>query len=154
MEERKEDRVEKRQLDTSSYEKKKKIPYMSAKEIRKIIYGIIADEIGIDADSLDESMNFLDMGLGSVDATKTIDKIGKALGMELYPTLIFEYQTPQALSRYIEEICADSESEVAATGKDVYINTAQDRDDIQDIAIIGIGLRIPGASTLMSTGTY
>ncbi|WP_265442815.1 type I polyketide synthase [Acetivibrio straminisolvens] len=148
MEERKEDRVEKRQLDTSSYEKKKKIPYMSAKEIRKIIYGIIADEIGIDADSLDESMNFLDMGLGSVDATKTIDKIGKALGMELYPTLIFEYQTPQALSRYIEEICADSESEVAATGKDVYINTAQDRDDIQDIAIIGIGLRIPGASTL------
>lgn len=148
MENGKDNRVEKRQISTASPEKKRKAYYKTAKEVRSIVYGIIADQLGTDVDSLDESMNFLDMGLNSVDATKTIARIGQALDMELYPTLIFEYQTPQTLARYIEEICAVSEGEAAATRGSMCVNATVDREDIQDIAIVGIGLRIPGADTL------
>lgn len=148
MENKKENAVENKQLNTSYQRENKKVLHKTSKEIRNIIYKIIAEQLGVDVNSLDESMNFLDMGLNSLDATKTVARIGKELDMELYPTLIFEYQTPEALSRHIEDICTVSESDATVTGENLVVNAESNSDDIDDIAIIGIGLRIPGANTL------
>ncbi|MCX8132187.1 MAG: SDR family oxidoreductase [Clostridia bacterium] len=129
-------------------EGKTKVLCKTPNEIRITVYGVIADELGIEADKIDEGMNFLEMGLNSVDATKVVAKIGKLLDMELYPTLIFEYQTPEALLKYIEKTYTVSESEIAVKENYYRCNDSTNKDELQDIAIIGIGLRIPEAKTL------
>ncbi|OPX43969.1 erythronolide synthase, modules 5 and 6 [Ruminiclostridium hungatei] len=130
-------------------ESRMKVSGKTANEIRSIVYGTIAEELNADADNIDEGMNFLEMGLSSLDVTKIVARISKALGAELYPTLIFEYQTPEAFTNYIEKTYAVSEGEIAAVAEENLLYAAdKNKEDIQDIAIIGIGLRIPGADTL------
>ncbi|MCX7922533.1 MAG: SDR family oxidoreductase [Clostridia bacterium] len=147
LEAKRENKPLKTELKTAFEESNIKVPRKTANEIRGIVYSAIADELRTEVDKIDEGMNFLEMGLNSVEATKVIAKISKMLNTELYPTLIFEYQTPEALATYIERTYAVSESETAV--ENYYnSNAAANKDELQDIAIIGIGLRIPGADTL------
>lgn len=139
-----------RQEAKAAYEKTSmKVSGKTANEIRSIVYRTIAEELNVEADNIDEGMNFLEMGLSSLDVTKIVARISKALGTELYPTLIFEYQTPEAFSNYIEKTYAVSEGVKAAVAEETLSYGADKaKEDLQDIAIIGIGLRIPGADTL------
>lgn len=149
IEARQENKVLRKEASGAFAENKIKVSSRTANEIRSIVYGTIADELNVEADDIDESMNFMDMGLSSVDVTKIVARIGKKLDTELYPTLIFEYQTPEDFTNYIVKTYAVSESEIAADTEESFnYNADTKREELQDIAIIGIGLRIPGADTL------
>ncbi|QWU17696.1 Acyl transferase domain-containing protein [Paenibacillus sophorae] len=132
--------------------------YRSAREIREIVYQAIAEQLQISVRSLEVGMNFMELGLDSVGATKVIAELGSRLNTELYPTLIFEYQTPEALSAHIEEILTMDPAEVTVQEGASEAKESWKEEELQDIAIIGMGLRIPGANNqeeyweLLSTG--
>ena len=121
-----------------------KISLKSARELRSIVYEVIASERNEPVDQLEVSMNFLDLSIDSMRATKVIGEIGKKLNLELYPTLLFEYQTPEALADYLEKTYVNHDTELVV----VDFDSEKHNDDIQDIAIIGMSLRIPGANNL------
>ncbi|HUW63506.1 MAG TPA: type I polyketide synthase, partial [Spirochaetia bacterium] len=87
---------------------RKEIPVTTPKDVRAMIYDLIAELICVSPDLLDVTANFLEIGLDSLRAAKAISEVGKRLKIELYPTLILEYQTPEALAEYIEKAFAGS----------------------------------------------
>ncbi|MFT8314181.1 MAG: SDR family NAD(P)-dependent oxidoreductase [Clostridium sp.] len=121
----------------------REISYLEAKEVKNTVYEVIGRQLEIPVEELDIGTNFLELGLDSVGAIKVIEKLSKELKVELYPTIIFEYQTPEALANHIE----NSYFKIDNTDKVKNINEEEDKK-IEDIAIIGISLRIPGADTL------
>jgi acyl transferase domain-containing protein/acyl-CoA synthetase (AMP-forming)/AMP-acid ligase II/NAD(P)-dependent dehydrogenase (short-subunit alcohol dehydrogenase family)/acyl carrier protein len=120
------------------------VSYLEAKEVKNTVYKVIAEQLKIPMDNLDIGMNFLELGLDSVGAMKAIESLSKALRVELYPTIIFEYQTPEALSNHIE----NSYFATSEIKKEKDIDKVAVDKEIDDIAIIGISLRIPGADSL------
>ncbi|MCE3199741.1 type I polyketide synthase [Paenibacillus sonchi] len=123
--------------------------HRSAREIRDIVYQAIGEELRISVRHLETGMNFTELGLDSVGATRVVADIGGKLDTELYPTLIFEYQTPEALASHIAEQLTEDSAPFAATALETAGTAAESvREEHQDIAIIGMGLRIPGANSL------
>ncbi|EOW9529830.1 SDR family NAD(P)-dependent oxidoreductase [Bacillus cytotoxicus] len=122
------------------------VRYKTAKEIKEIVYQVIAAEINCDAESLEVTKNFLELSIDSLKATKVIAEIGKQLNTELYPTLLFEYQTPEALAEYIEKTYAVNRQEKVEVRQKEKIG--KDEELVKDIAIIGMSVRIPGANNL------
>lgn len=121
----------------------KEANYVEIKEVKNIVYRVISEQLDMVQDELDIGVNFLELGLDSVGAIKVIEKLSKELKVQLYPTIIFEYQTPEALARFIEESYFKED-------KINKLENMKEKEDekIEDIAIIGMSLRIPGADTL------
>lgn len=123
--------------------------HRSAREIKDIVYQAIGEELRISIRHLDTGMNFTELGLNSVGATRVVADIGGKLDIELYPTLIFEYQTPEALASHIAEQLTQESAAYAATALETAGAAVEPSpEERQDIAIIGMGLRIPGANSL------
>ncbi|WP_157091136.1 type I polyketide synthase, partial [Nocardiopsis listeri] len=87
---------------------------------------------------------FKEIGFDSLTAVELRNRLNAATGLRLPATLVFDYPTPEALTRYLSvqlvgdlgEVSARSESGVtAAVGAD------------EPIAIVGIGCRFPGGVT-------
>ncbi len=55
------------------------------------------------ADDLDGQTNFYDLGLDSADLLRISAALGEHLGVALYPTLLFEHNTVDALSGYLAQ---------------------------------------------------
>lgn len=166
-------------------------PVLTAEDIRRLVRETVCEYTKTAPDELDEGANFQTLGVDSAGALIIADRLGQKLNTVLYPTLLFEYQTPDALSRHLAETHAGRPGEAAGgvrnagpataagpgTGEprmpENRLSVAEDRPPVggerlpvagtpaygtasasgaeesrQDIAIIGIGLRFPGASTL------
>lgn len=123
----------------------KSISYVQTEESKDIIYEIIAEVLKIKKEELDIDENFMELGLDSIGAVKIMSNLSESFNKELYPTLIFEYQTPRSLAKYIEEnyFVNNPQNEVSNLKVDETTKEA-----VKDIAIIGISLRIPGADNL------
>ncbi|OOM69984.1 erythronolide synthase, modules 1 and 2 [Clostridium puniceum] len=116
--------------------------------IKEIVYNVISKQLHIKQDELDIGQNFLELGLDSLGAVKVMEMLGTNLGMELYPTLIFEYQTPESLAEYIEKAYVQDFDEIALDKTDTLEEDNFKVEKIKDIAIISASLRIPGANSL------
>jgi acyl transferase domain-containing protein/acyl-CoA synthetase (AMP-forming)/AMP-acid ligase II/acyl carrier protein/NAD(P)-dependent dehydrogenase (short-subunit alcohol dehydrogenase family) len=127
--------------------KEKVLSYMEIEENKNTIYKIIADELKVSKDNLEIGTNFMELGLDSVGAMKIMANLSAAFKKELYPTLIFEYQTPVALANYIEKNYFTTKKETYVEEEEKDLNEV-DKEKTSDIAIIGISLRIPGANNL------
>ena len=131
----------------SSSTKAGTINFKQSKNIRGIVFQVIVDQLQVNQEKFDGSQNFVELGLDSLGAVKIMEKLGQNLGMELYPTLIFEYQTPDLLAQYIENVYATGFAE-GVSEKLVILERSTSTEEVKDIAIIGASLRIPGANTL------
>lgn len=122
--------------------------YRSAKEIRETVYGAVAEQLQIPVNRLETGTNFMELGLDSLGAVQVVSKLGTRLNTELYPTLIFEYQTPAELAAHIEELFAEAPAPVVLKEGAGESRESGERSQaaVQDVAIIGLGLRIPGAN--------
>lgn len=63
----------------------------------------IAEVVGFGIDEIDENEAFLNMGIASIQAVKIVNLMQKELGIELEPTLLFEYETLVDLVDYLAE---------------------------------------------------
>lgn len=124
------------------------LDFKKLKNTRETVLGVIATQLQVDMDSLDIGQNFVELGLDSLGAVKVMESLRQNLGIELYPTLIFEYQTPDSLAQYIEKLYSTGCDEVASSKIDILEEKNNQTEKVKDIAIIGASVRIPGANTL------
>ncbi|WP_081635440.1 type I polyketide synthase [Nocardia sp. BMG111209] len=112
----------------------------------------LAAELSVARDDIDIRQPLSYYGLDSVRAVKLADAIGRQYGIEVAPTLAYEYPTISELAEHIRQLCgggADLRREPAAR------EIAPD----EPIAIVGMACRFPGAPDpeafweLLRTGT-
>lgn len=67
----------------------------------------IADILDISASDVDFHAHFMDMNADSISAVKLVKMLEQGLGIELYPTLLFEYSTVDSLYEYLNSLLDD-----------------------------------------------
>jgi acyl transferase domain-containing protein len=93
-------------------------------------------------ETLDPRRGFFEMGLTSLGAVELAGRLGEECGVALADTAAFEFPSPESLARYIErQLRPVSEPTPAELRRSVPLRDAHD-----DIAIIGMGLRLPGGA--------
>lgn len=142
------DKIQISNVKKLSGDKAIKLNLKKIKNVKDVVYKVICEQLNINEENFDRGENFLELGLDSLGAVKVMNMLGENLGMELYPTLIFEYQTPESLAEYIEKAYFNDFDEVAAGRIDISEEGNSKIKEVKDIAVIGASLRIPGAKTL------
>lgn len=78
-----------------------KIPGLGLKQF--LIY-CIARILQIEDDEVDFNASFMEMDADSVSAVKLVKMLEEGIGVELYPTLLFEYSTVDSLYHYLTTV--------------------------------------------------
>ena len=110
---------------------------MNGEEIQAWLVARIGETLRLDPSAIDVRGPFDSYGLSSSEAVMLSGDLEQLLGRELSPTLVYEYPTIAALSRYL--------GRASGTAEDAPSSDAQLLDPRKQIAIIGIGCRFPGA---------
>ena len=111
---------------------------MSVPELRAWLRNWIADATGQSADGIDESAPMVELGLSSRDAVAMASDIEDLTGVTLTATVAFRHPTIESLATVIVEGEPEDETPV-----DEEFDWSRDQD-VDDIAIVGIGTRFPG----------
>ncbi len=106
-------------------------------QLERWILGRIAERLQVEADAIDPQQPFASYGLDSLAAVRLSGQLSEHLGLEVSPTLAYDYPTPRAVAQYLIV------GETVAAGL-----ASQYRDDDAPLAIVGLGCRFPGASTV------
>lgn len=78
---------------------------VDADGVKEIIRNEIAQMLQVDINEVDSQKEFYDFGLESKDILGMVERLQETFQVELYPTLLFEYTTPDALAEYLIEEC-------------------------------------------------
>jgi acyl carrier protein len=76
---------------------------LSKHEIIELIKKEIATVLNRSDDSIDEDVNFLKIGVSSVQALKIINRIRRNLEIDINPVALFEHKTISEFAGYLEE---------------------------------------------------
>ena len=92
-------------------------------------------------EDIDLQAPFMDMGLDSLATTELVRQLGVALGVQLPPTLLFDYPTVVALSGYLSGLVCGERQVNDQVGR-----TRQSTHDKQRgyVAVVGVSCRLPG----------
>ncbi|MFJ2611391.1 SDR family NAD(P)-dependent oxidoreductase [Streptomyces sp. NPDC087529] len=92
------------------------------------------------ADAVDARREFRGLGFDSLTAIELRNRLGKASGLTLTATLVFDYPTPQQLADHLlDELLGADAAEAFTTPQ----NAAAASDD-DPVVIVGMGCRFPG----------
>jgi polyketide synthase 12 len=79
----------------------------------------LADILGVPRDGVDPQRGFVDSGIDSLSAVELRNRLSAVTGLRLPPTMIFDYPTPDALTRHLAaELLPDGDAEAARRGDD------------------------------------
>ncbi|MBR3771445.1 MAG: polyketide synthase dehydratase domain-containing protein, partial [Clostridium sp.] len=81
---------------------KKKVAFDLLESIKEYLTESIAQELQEDKKQIWRNRNFMEMGIESNSLIHLSSQLEEELGVELYPTIFFEYQTIDELSNYLE----------------------------------------------------
>lgn len=98
--------------------------------------------LGIEQIGLDD--NFFEVGGNSLIGLQVLAQIKKMFGVQMKPVAIFEAPTIRAIARYLQSL---QESSQITHRRPLAEELKKDAESTQDIAIIGMAGRFPGAST-------
>ncbi len=89
----------------------------------------------------------IEMGLDSLMAVEFGMRLQKQLGDEfaIAPTMLFDHPTIDAISGHVVDLVSDLGTEESATPKSSDSESASRHIELDDVAIIGMGCRFPGA---------
>ncbi len=134
----------------------------SRDDVHRIVCEVVAEQVGLAASALDPAKTFRDLGVDSQGAVEALRRLERRLDCRLYPTLFFEFKTPEELANHLaaSSVPADApRSEAAkpeapmaphgpAAAEAVLpaISVVGDRD----VAIVAMACRFPGADGLES----
>jgi acyl transferase domain-containing protein/acyl carrier protein len=131
-----------------------------SRNLRQLVREVLLQHLRIPEEQVEGHKTFPEMGLDSVGTVEVVQHLGTTLGEELFPTLLFEYQTPDDLVDYLQskygysvkniptpEETSSPEAEKSAPPNVAIQEKYQDVPE-QDIAIIGMACKIPGADNL------
>jgi polyketide synthase 13 len=111
---------------------------MTVGEMRGWLRNWVADATGQSADSINESVPMVELGLSSRDAVAMATDIEDLTGVTLTATVAFRHPTIEALATVIVE--GEPEPDNAALDAEDWTRTR----DVADIAIVGLATRFPG----------
>ncbi|NIO82504.1 MAG: SDR family NAD(P)-dependent oxidoreductase [Candidatus Aminicenantes bacterium] len=110
----------------------------TAEEIQSWLISQICQRLGMGPEEIDIREPFTDLGLSSREAIVISGDLEEWLGCRLSPTLLYEYPNIETISQYLAH-----GSNVLKEGT---IIDETPGSDVQEIAVIGIGCRFPGAN--------
>jgi polyketide synthase 13 len=111
---------------------------MTVSEMRGWLRNWVANATGQSADSINESVPMVELGLSSRDAVAMATDIEDLTGVTLTATVAFRHPTIEALATVIVE--GEPEPDNAALDAEDWTRTR----DVADIAIVGLATRFPG----------
>lgn len=136
-------------------------------EARRLIVTELANALRTTPDAVDLEQNFLDMGLDSLMAMEILGKLKSTWGINVQPTVLFEHTNALALAKYLADKYSDrllaapanvqvrapappptAAPAVRAPAPALRPRIARVDNAANDIAIIGMACRFPGASDL------
>lgn len=82
---------------------------MNKAEIIVFIKNEIAEALEKKSQSIDEDMNFMKIGISSIKTLKIINKMSRALEIDINPVAMFEYTTIEEFAGYLSE-CVNGEA--------------------------------------------
>ncbi|WP_413160372.1 SDR family oxidoreductase [Capilliphycus salinus ALCB114379] len=113
--------------------------------IQLLVEEILNQHLVSSQENIEGDRTFPELGLDSLGAVEVIKQLNQTLKINLSPTLLFEYQTPNQLIDYLEERYG-STSQTDTVEKPLKIQKQPQK--FQDIAIIGMACKVPGANNL------
>ncbi|MGD6960816.1 SDR family NAD(P)-dependent oxidoreductase [Fictibacillus phosphorivorans] len=157
-------------LEESQIIVNEKFVRLTIKNLSRLIDNVL--EIGID--HLDVNQRFAEYGVDSLIGLKMLDTINKSLGISLEANIIFDYSSIQDLGRYLAQTYPDIISEkfrisnlsenkrynkVEKNMESIpkpnekhnsqeFVNEAGNTNDSNDIAVIGMSGKFPGAENV------
>jgi acyl transferase domain-containing protein/D-arabinose 1-dehydrogenase-like Zn-dependent alcohol dehydrogenase/acyl carrier protein len=112
--------------------------------------GIVAELIGdhiagvlghSSSDAIDPERAFKDLGFDSLAAVELRNRLGKATGLRLPSTLVFDHPTPRAVTKYV---LASVGGMKAGTHRELTVARRSPAQSDEPIAIVGMSCRYPG----------
>jgi acyl transferase domain-containing protein/acyl carrier protein len=140
-------------------------PNPEGADLHAQLTALISDLLGKDMSEAPPQATFMELGLSSAELLRLATDMARRLGVELYPTFFFEYQTLAAAGAYLRDrglvfkslsidegaLLADGLldpdlPEVRVLPGDEVRPSSTDDAQSTDIAIIGVGCRFAGAN--------
>ncbi|MDO3410498.1 acyl carrier protein [Saccharibacillus sp. CPCC 101409] len=76
---------------------------MSKADIEQFMKSEIGAALSVEPDDIDENLNFLKIGMSSVQALKIINRVRKRFEAEISPVALFEYKTIAEFAGHVHE---------------------------------------------------
>lgn len=114
-------------------------PKYKSTEIHNLITAKITNFLKIPTKAINVNASFESFGLDSLKAIRLIGELSEEIGKDLSPTLVYDYPSIASLSNYLEK----GKEEISSCSGNINSTT-------QDIAIIGMSCRFPGAEDINS----
>ncbi|MCC8025200.1 MAG: SDR family NAD(P)-dependent oxidoreductase [Clostridium sp.] len=121
---------------------------MEKGKLKEIFYGIVENFVDEKIDSHSEQTNFMELGVDSLTGIKMVGRLKEELNVNLYPTVIFEYQTPEQLYQYVAKLLTMEGLEPREQnhrGTEKREASAKKEDKV---AVVGVALRAPEVKNL------
>ncbi len=115
-----------------------KVKSDQTREIEQWLVHHLAELLGANPQEIDIRQPFISFGLDSAQAVGLAGDLEEWLGRELSPTLIWDYPTIEALARHLALESAETVGSKRVRHKTRY--------EYEPVAVIGVGLRFPGAN--------
>jgi 3-oxoacyl-(acyl-carrier-protein) synthase/acyl carrier protein len=112
-------------------------------EVTEAVENLLGEEVP--QEGVDISAPLMDMGLDSLAGTQLMRQMNDSLGVDLSPTLLFDYPTMNALSDHLAGLVSDKmvSQDVASKVPEQVASRSVDSSD-RSVAIIGMSCRFPG----------
>ncbi len=138
------------------------LPQTKTPNIRRLVLEIISQYLNLTTPEqhIEGYKSFQELGLDSLGAVEASKQLSLTLKQQLSPTLLFEYQTPDSLADHLEKEYGESVVSTPETlnnkpKKETPKNLMPEQSSFkamdvrqEDIAIIGMACKIPGADNL------
>ncbi|MFI1019120.1 type I polyketide synthase [Streptomyces sp. NPDC020965] len=113
------------------------------REVLDLVRKHVAGVLGFAAPSdVEPTQVFSNIGFDSLTAVELRNRLGLVTGVRLPTTLVFDYPTPNALTRYLRQQFAGESTDRQPTAPTAAPRSSDTTDD--PIAIIGMSCRLPG----------
>ncbi|WP_434043626.1 MULTISPECIES: type I polyketide synthase [Sorangium] len=124
----------------------------STERVRHLVSLVLAETAVVlghpDASRLDPHTGFADLGLDSLMAVEMRRRLQQATGVSLPATLTFDHPSPHHIATFLlDEVFAPALGQAPGAEEDEAIAQAGLASGDEPVALIGVGLRLPGGAT-------
>ena len=127
-------------------------PTLQVTHLEDLVKEILSQHLKLSVEQIEGYQSFSELGLDSLAGIEAIQQLNKSLNTQLSPTILFEYQSVDALVKYLEQNRKGSTPQLATakitSDQTIQITEKPEQPIATDIAIIGMACKVPGANNL------
>ncbi|MEQ9355859.1 SDR family oxidoreductase [Coleofasciculus chthonoplastes] len=128
------------------------LPKAQVTHLEDLVKEILCEHIKLSVEQIEGYQSFSELGLDSLAGIEVIQQLNQSLNTQLSPTILFEYQSLDALVKYFEDnqkVFTSPLTVSATTSTQTgQISQNPEKNLVTDIAIIGMACKVPGANNL------